>query len=60
MNYDDDHTVEVTAENFGTLLIAGMREALAISREEAQPVRRVRRLVAQPRSGCGESMDGAE
>ncbi|HEX9937803.1 MAG TPA: helix-turn-helix domain-containing protein [Longimicrobium sp.] len=44
MSSERDEPIEVTDENFGDLLIQGLREVLAIERGEAQPVRRVRRI----------------
>ena len=40
-----DDAVKVTTENFGDLLIEGLQEALAVRRGEAEPARRVRRLM---------------
>jgi hypothetical protein len=42
MEQKDDDAIEVTPENFGELLVAGMREALAIARGEQQPAKVVR------------------
>jgi hypothetical protein len=41
MEGGEDSPIEVTDENFGELLIAGLREALAVERGELQPARRV-------------------
>ena len=41
---NNDDAVEVTSENFGTLLVQAAREALAIERGEATAARRVRRV----------------
>jgi putative transcriptional regulator len=42
-----DDSITVTEENFGDLLLEGLREVLAISRGEAEPARRVRRITAR-------------
>jgi putative transcriptional regulator len=47
MKRDNEDAIEVTDENFGELLIEGMREALAIHRGEAEPARRVRRPMTE-------------
>lgn len=39
----NDDAVKVTDQNFGDLLIEGLREAVAVRRGEAEPARRVRR-----------------
>jgi putative transcriptional regulator len=44
MSNEVDDGIEVTDENFGELLIEGLREVLAIQRGEEQPARRVRRV----------------
>jgi putative transcriptional regulator len=44
MKKRDDGAIEVTSENFGELLLQGVREALAIERGQAEPARRVRRV----------------
>ena len=41
---NDEDAIEVTDENFGDLLIEGLREVLAIERGEIEPARRVRRV----------------
>jgi hypothetical protein len=41
MDEREDSPIEVTNENFGELLIAGLREALAVERGELEPARRV-------------------
>lgn len=40
-------SITVTEENFGDLLLEGLHEARAISRGEAEPARRVRRITAR-------------
>ena len=40
-----DERIEVTDENFGELLIKGLREVRAIQRGESEPAYRVRRVV---------------
>lgn len=42
---DRDDRIEVTEENFGDLLVSAMQEARQIARGEAEPARRVRRLL---------------
>lgn len=42
-----DDSITVTEENFGDLLLDSLREARAISRGEAEPARRVRRITAR-------------
>jgi putative transcriptional regulator len=44
MTKKDEDAIEVTSENFGELLIQGLKEALAIERGEAVAARRVRRV----------------
>lgn len=44
MAYETDDQIEVTNENFGDMLIQGLREARAVARGEAEPDRRIRRL----------------
>ena len=46
MASNNDDAVRVTDQNFGDLLIEGLHEALAVSRGEREPARRVRRLVS--------------
>lgn len=41
----NDDAVRVTEQNFGDLLIEGLREAVAVRRGEREPARRVRRLM---------------
>jgi len=60
-----DDAIEVTDENFGDLLIEGLREVLAIQRGEEQPARRVRRIatvretvVQPPREYGPEAIQG--
>lgn len=43
MAIKNDDAVKVTDQNFGDLLIEGLREAVAVRRGEAEPARRVRR-----------------
>ncbi len=56
----NDQRIEVTEENFGDLLIQGLREAHAVVRGDAEPARRTRRAmttreadVKPPRSYSG-------
>lgn len=44
MSNELNDAIEVTDENFGELLLEGLREVLAIQRGEVQPSRRVRRV----------------
>jgi len=60
MAHKNDDGVEVTEENFGDLLIQGLREARAVVRGDAEPARRTRRTmtvreadVRPPRSYTG-------
>jgi putative transcriptional regulator len=56
---ENDEALEVTDENFGELLIEGLREVLAVERGELEPARRVRRVatireaVVEPPRGYG-------
>lgn len=45
MPKQDEDRIEVTDENFGELLIQGLREVRAIQRGESEPAHRVRRVV---------------
>lgn len=47
MARNNDDAIEVTDQNFGDLLIEGLREAVEVRRGNAQPARRVRRLSAR-------------
>lgn len=50
MANDRDDALEVTEANFGDLLIAGLEEARAIARGDAEPARRVRRALTARRA----------
>lgn len=47
MARNNDDAIEVTDQNFGDLLIEGLKEAVEVRRGNAQPARRVRRLSAR-------------
>jgi hypothetical protein len=55
MTRDDDGPVEVTDANFPALLAEGLREARAVARGEAQPVRSASHRPTTPSVGS----DGA-
>jgi hypothetical protein len=42
---ENEGDIEVTDENFGELLIQGLREVRPIQRGESEPAHRVRRVV---------------
>jgi hypothetical protein len=51
MASNDDEAVAVTEENFGELLIEGLREALAVRRGKQEPARRILRPIPPERDG---------
>lgn len=54
MTRQDDDPVEVTDADFPALLAEGLREARAVARGEAEPVRRIRHpLTARSAEGDG-------
>lgn len=48
---DEKNEVIVTEENFGELLIEGLREAVAVSRGEQAPARSETRAIPDERDG---------
>lgn len=51
MASNNDEAVAVSEENFGELLIEGLREALAVRRGEREPARRTPRPIPPERDG---------